>query len=124
MENVKSPLNASIGLQVVGADCDISNYEPTFSECLDFFEGDPFEDTRQSKKQKVCRHLSTIYASTSTLLQRYQTHTHVRTTGLLTWSALLLVAQHNACLPGRPYISSYTITFQSTSQLCQAAMIR
>ena len=60
------PLNVSIGLQAVSADCDISSYElqPTFSECLDFFEGDPFEDTRQSKKQKVCRHLSARHTST------------------------------------------------------------
>lgn len=51
--SVNSALSPVLVPQVVGADCDISNYEPTFSECLDFFEGDPFEDTRQSKKQKV-----------------------------------------------------------------------
>lgn len=78
MANVHSPLNVSVGLQAVSADCDISSYElqPTFSECLDFFEGDPFEDTRQSKKQKVCRHLSAIHASTFNLLPSYQAVTY------------------------------------------------
>ena len=43
-------------MQVVSVDCDTTSYDlqPTFSECLEYFEGDPCEDTRQSKKQKVC----------------------------------------------------------------------
>ena len=42
-------------MQVVSVDCDTISYDlqPTFSECLEYFEGDPCEDTRQSKKQKV-----------------------------------------------------------------------
>ena len=85
MANVWSLLSASIGVQVVSADCDTSSYklQPTFSECLDFFEGDPFEDTRQSKKQKVCRQLSALHASTSTLLPIYPAVTHLCLPGLL-----------------------------------------
>ena len=32
---------------------DAFSLQPTFSECLSFVEGDPCEDTRQNKKQKV-----------------------------------------------------------------------
>ena len=41
--------------QVVSTECEISSFElqPTFSECLEYAEGDPSEDSRQSKKQKV-----------------------------------------------------------------------
>ncbi len=51
-------------LQVVGVDCDTTSYDlqPTFSECLEYFEGDPCEDTRQSKKQKVGLHLAVLLA--------------------------------------------------------------
>lgn len=41
--------------QVVNTECNTTNFDlqPTFSECLEYVEGDPCEDTRQSKKQKV-----------------------------------------------------------------------
>ena len=44
-------------LQAVSAECEISNFDlqPSFSECLEFVEGDPCEDSRQSKKPKVLR---------------------------------------------------------------------
>lgn len=49
-------------MQVVSGDCDTTSYglQPTFSECLEYFEGDPCEDTRQSKKQKVDLHLAVL----------------------------------------------------------------
>ena len=41
--------------QVVNIEYETNNFdlEPTFSECLEYVEGDPCEDSRQSKKQKV-----------------------------------------------------------------------
>lgn len=53
--SVNSALSPVLVPQVVSVDCDTTSYDlqPTFSECLEYFEGDPCEDTRQSKKQKV-----------------------------------------------------------------------
>ena len=41
--------------QAVTSECETNNFDlqPTFSECLEYIEGDPYEDSRQSKKQKV-----------------------------------------------------------------------
>ena len=41
--------------QVVNTEFETNNFDlqPTFSECLEYIEGDPCEDSRQSKKQKV-----------------------------------------------------------------------
>lgn len=53
--SVNSALSPVLVPQVVDTECETSNFDlqPTFSECLEYVEGDPCEDSRQSKKQKV-----------------------------------------------------------------------
>ena len=53
--SVNSALSPVLVPQAVSAECDTNSYDlqPTFSECLEYIEGDPCEDSRQSKKQKV-----------------------------------------------------------------------
>lgn len=88
-------------MQVVSVDCDTISYDlqPTFSECLEYFEGDPCEDTRQSKKQKVhlhpavllgteeCRFHESCYAAAQSalaclLLSQVFKHSHSNDAGL------------------------------------------
>lgn len=53
--SVNSALSPVLVPQVVNSECETSNFDlqPTFSECLEYVEGDPCEDSRHSKKQKV-----------------------------------------------------------------------
>ena len=62
--SVNSALSPVLVPQSVSTECDTNSYDlqPTFSECLEYLEGDPCEDSRQSKKQKVMLAAALLFA--------------------------------------------------------------